>query len=214
MKSFHITRHSLLAASAAAVTLALAACATTSTGSSKTAWAIDRAASSLNYVSTKAGAPGVAGVSEVQTFNRYEGGMSANGDIKMTIDLTSVDSGVEIRDERLKTMLWNVKATPTATFTAKLGDEAMSKLGTTSGSDIDVLGQLELAGQTKPVAAKLRAARVGDGTMLVTTRAPIVINSNDFGLRAGVEALREVMGLNFIAASAPVSFALVLNAQK
>jgi polyisoprenoid-binding protein YceI len=214
MKSFHITRRGLLAASAAAVTLALAACATTSTGSSKTAWTIDRASSSLNYVSTKAGAPGVAGVSEVQTFKRYEGGMSANGDIKMTIDLTSVDSGIEIRDERLKTMLWNVKATPTATFTAKLGDEAMAKLASTGASDIDVAGQLELAGQTKPVAAKLRATRMGDGAMLVATRAPIVINSNDFGLRAGVEALREVMGLNFIAASAPVSFALVLNAQK
>ncbi|MGL4231398.1 MAG: YceI family protein [Casimicrobium sp.] len=214
MKSFAFSRRSFLAASVVAVTLTLAACATTSTDSSQTAWTIDRASSNLHFVSTKAGAPGVAGVSEVSTFKRYEGGMSATGDIKMTIDLASIDSGIEIRDERLRTMLWNVKATPTATFTAKLGSDAMTKLSGSRINDFDVTGELQLAGQTKPVSAKLRTTRLGDNSMLVTTRAPIVINSNDYGLRAGVEALREVVGLNFVSASAPVDFALVLNVQK
>ncbi len=214
MKSFSINRRSLFTASAAAATLALAACATTGNGSSQTAWTIDRASSNLHFVSTKAGAPGVAGVSEVSTFKRFEGGMSATGDIKMTIDLASIDSGIEIRDERLRTMLWNVKATPTATFTTKLGIDAMTKFAASRVNDFDIAGELSLAGQTKPVTAKLRATRVGENSLLVTTRAPIVINSNDYGLRAGVEALREVVGLNFVSASAPVDFALVLNAQK
>jgi polyisoprenoid-binding protein YceI len=214
MKSFRITRRSLLAASATAVTLALAACATTGTGTSKTAWTIDRASSNLHFVSTKAGAPGVAGVSEVQTFKRYEGGMSAAGEIKMTIDLASIDSGIEIRDERMKTMLWSVKATPTATFTAKLGTDAMTKFDAARVNDFDIAGELSLAGQTKPVTAKLRTTRLDDNSLLVATRAPIVINSNDYGLRAGVEALREVVGLNFVSAAAPVDFTLVLNAQK
>jgi hypothetical protein len=51
------------------------------------------------------------------------------------------------------------------------------------------------------------------GKIMVTTRAPIIVNSNDYGLKAGVEAMREVMNLNFLASTAPVSFSLVLNAQ-
>jgi hypothetical protein len=91
--------------------------------------------------------------------------------------------------------------------------DQIAKLVQVGVTDIDVAGRLELVGQTKPVAAKLRATRIGDNKILVTTREPIVVNSNDFSLQAGVEALRAIVGLNFLSASAPVSFSLVLNAQ-
>ena len=199
----------------ASVTL-IVACATSSESGSNpnNAWAIDNAQSSLNFVTTKAGQPGVAGIGEVQSFKRFSGSFDASGQIKLMIDLASIDTGIEIRDERLRTMLWNVKATPQATFTAKLSAENLAAIASTDIADVDVAGRLELAAQSKPVTAKLRVSRLGKGKMMVVTRAPILINSNDFGLQAGVEALREVMGLNFISASAPVSFALVLTGQK
>jgi polyisoprenoid-binding protein YceI len=200
----------------AATTALVTACATGNSASPMTnpGWAIDNAQSNLNFVSTKAGQAGVGGIGEVQTFKRFSGGLDATGQIKLVIDLGSVDTGVEIRDERLRTMLWNVKATPLATFSAKLSPENMAKLSRDAISDIDVAGQLELAGQTKPVSTQLRATRISGNKMMVVTRAPIVINSNDYGLKAGVEAMREVMGLNFLASTAPVNFALVLNTQK
>jgi polyisoprenoid-binding protein YceI len=198
----------------AALTL-ITACATQGGASASSAgWTVDAAQSNLNFVTTKAGQAGVGGIGEVQTFKRFAGGMDAAGQIKLSIDLVSVDTGVEIRDDRLRTMLWNVKATPQATFTAKLADAGLSKLATDASADLDVTGQLELAGQTKPVSAKLRATRISGDKLMVVTRAPIVINSNDFGLKAGVEAMREVMGLNFLASTAPVNVALLLNAQK
>jgi polyisoprenoid-binding protein YceI len=79
--------------------------------------------------------------------------------------------------------------------------------------DIDLTGQLTLAGQSKPVVAKVRVGALGAGLIGVSTRAPIVVDASDFGLRAGVEALREVMGLNMLSAAAPVSFALVMRQQ-
>jgi polyisoprenoid-binding protein YceI len=182
--------------------------------SASNGWAIDPAQSSLNFVTTKAGQAGVAGIGEVQSFKRFTGGMDASGQVKLMIDLVSIDTGVEIRDDRMRNMLWNVKATPQATFSAKLAADQMLMIAGAASTDVDVAGQLELAGQIKPVAAKLRVSRLGNDKIMVVTRAPILVNSNDFGLRAGVEAMRDVMGLNFLSASAPVTFALVLNAQK
>jgi polyisoprenoid-binding protein YceI len=194
--------------------LGLVACSTspTSTASAQN-WAIDSSQSTLNFVTTKAGQQGVAGISETQVFKRYSGGVDEAGKISLNIDLASVDTGVEIRDERMRTMLWNVKATPQATFTAQLPADLLKAIGGASSQTIELNGQLQMAGQTKPVVASVRVSKLASNQILVVTRQPILINANDYGLRPGVEALRDVMGLNFLAGSAPVSFNLLLNAK-
>jgi polyisoprenoid-binding protein YceI len=194
--------------------LGLVACSTgpTSTASAQH-WAIDSNQSTLNFVTTKAGQQGVAGISETQVFKRYSGGVDQEGKISLNIDLASVDTGIEIRDERLRTMLWNVKATPQATFTAQLPTDILKAVGGAASQTIELNGQLQMGGQTKPVVASVRVSKLASNQILVVTRQPILINANDYGLRPGVEALREVMGLNFLAGSAPVSFTLVLNAK-
>jgi polyisoprenoid-binding protein YceI len=208
-------KKSLFALSFTAIaSVGLIACTTGPTANSSTQnWAIDSTQSTLNFVTTKAGQQGVAGISETQSFKRYSGGIDQNGKIALNIDLASVDTGVEIRDERMRTMLWNVKATPQATFTAQLPAEALKSVGNTGVQNIELNGQLQMGGQTKPVVANVRVSKLANDQLLVVTRNPILINANDYGLRPGVEALREVMGLNFLAGSAPVSFTLVLNAK-
>jgi polyisoprenoid-binding protein YceI len=107
--------------------------------------------------------------------------------VEFRIDLSGADTGVGIRDERLRS---------------------------TGLRDFDLNGQLTLAGQSKPVSAKLRIGRMGAETVLASTRRPIVVNAADFGLRPGVEAMRDAMGLGFLSSSAPVSFALLLREQR
>jgi polyisoprenoid-binding protein YceI len=176
-------------------------------------WRIDNTQSAINFVTVKAGQPGVGGIGEVQRFSRFSGGMSSSGQVSFDVDLASVETGVEIRDERLRTMLFNVKATPQANFSAQIDPALISALPANGARDVDLNGNLTLAGQTKPVAAKLRVARLGNA-LQVTTRAPIVIDANQYGLKPGVEAMREVMGLNFLASAAPVTFTMVLNAPR
>jgi polyisoprenoid-binding protein YceI len=175
------------------------------------AWQIDNTQSMLSFVTTKAGQPGVAAITEVQSFKRFSGALNAQGQIRFVVDLASVDTGVEIRDERLRTMLFNVKATPTATFIAQIDPSTLRELSAGGARDLDLAGQLSLAGQSQPVTAKVRVARQGAHAISVTTRAPIVVNASDYGLRAGVDALREVMGLSLVSAAAPVSFMLVMR---
>jgi polyisoprenoid-binding protein YceI len=175
------------------------------------AWAVNTAQSNLNFVTTKAGQPGVGGIDEVQSFKSFSGGLSAQGQIRLAIDLTSVKTGVDIRDERIQNM-FGVKLTPQAVFTAQLAPAALEGLNRPGVQNIEVQGQLSIAGQTKPATALLQVTRLGANQLSVATRSPIVINAADFGLRAGVEAMREVMGLNFLSSSAPVTFNLLLSA--
>lgn len=211
-------RSKILPVTALLAAALLAACSnlpdSASSASSSAAYQVDVAQSSVQFVTTKAGQPGVGGISEVQSFKRYTGGMAADGRVSFDIDLASVDTGVGIRDERLRNMLFMVQATPQARFTAQIDPAVARALRTAGFSDIDVKGNLALAGQTRPVDAKLRVTRLAGGALQVATRAPIVVDANQYGMKAGVEALREVMGLNFLASAAPVSFTLVLNAQR
>ena len=177
------------------------------------AYRIDNALSAIHFVTMKAGQAGAGGIGEVQRFSRFSGGMDGTGRVGFDVDLASVETGVDIRDERLRTMLFNVKATPLARFEAQFDPALIGSLPAHGARDIDLNGKLTLAGQTKPVLAKLRVSRVG-ADLQVATRAPIVVDANQFGLKPGVEAMREVMGLNFLASAAPVTFSLVLHAAR
>jgi polyisoprenoid-binding protein YceI len=190
--------------------LALLALTLAATGA-HAAWLVDNAASQLSFVTTKASQAGVGGVQEVQRFKSFQGGVDAQGRISLSVDLASVDTGVEIRDERLRTLLFN--SAPAATFSAQLATGWATGLDK-APLDLDVAGQFTLAGQARPMTAKLRVARLGDGRLWVASRAPLVVSLADHGQSAGVEALRAVMGLNYLAGVAPVSLSLTLNEQK
>ena len=150
-------RPTFLSAALLAAALSLSACSNLpdATASAR-AYQVDNAQSSVQFVTTKAGQPGVGGISEVQSFKRYSGGMTAAGQVTFDIDLASVDTGVGIRDERLRTMLFMVQATPQARFTAQLDPAVARALPAAAFSDVDIKGTLALVGQTRPVEAKLR----------------------------------------------------------
>jgi polyisoprenoid-binding protein YceI len=172
-------------------------------------WMVNTAASTLTFNTTKAGTAGVGGITEIMRFTRYEGGVDAKGRISFKIDLTSIDSGIAIRDERLQTMFWNVGTQPSVTFSAQLSPETLQKLSK-EAMVLDVDGQLTMAGQTKPAKTQLQVTPV-NGKVLVSTRRPILVKADDFGLTPGVEALRAIMGLNFLSSSVPVNFSLEMT---
>jgi polyisoprenoid-binding protein YceI len=203
----------LLAATLAALTLATACSSleTTPAAASASAYRVDATQSAMQFVTLKAGQAGAGGIAEVQRFTHFDGGVDAAGKVTLDIELASAETGISIRDERLRTLLFNVAVNPRARFAAQIDPAWLAALPVAGTQDVDVAGSLTLAGQTRPVAAQLRATRLASGRLQVSTRSPVVIDLAAFGLKPGVEALREVMGLNFLAASAPVSFALVLN---
>ena len=61
------------------------------------AWKLDNENSRLNFVSVKK-----ASIAENHSFKKLEGSIDNNGKVNIKVDLTSVDTNIAIRDERLK----------------------------------------------------------------------------------------------------------------
>ena len=69
--------------------------------SANAAWQLDGERSALSFVSTKA-----INIAEVHRFGELSGGVDADGMVNVSINLDSVDTAIELRDDRMKEMLF------------------------------------------------------------------------------------------------------------
>ncbi len=162
--------------------------------------------SSVKFLSTKN-----TNITEVHEFTQVSGSVSDKGNAEIAIDLTSVETGIGIRNERMQSMLFNVSDYATATVSADLPETMMLALknGETATSLLPLT--LELHGEKKDIEADVLATAAADGHVIVTTQSPVLVNAGDFKLAKGVEALREVAGLDRISTTVPVTFTLLFT---
>ena len=166
-------------------------------------WELDSTASAINFISIKN-----ASVGEVNSFSTLTGSMDAAGEVQITINLNSVQTLVEIRNERMRELLFETVTFPAAEVTALI-DPAM--LVTAVDGDVisaSVPITLALHGQEKIMTVAVVAVGEGDGNLRVFTPRPVIINASDFGLEKGVAALQNVAGLQSISLAIPVTLDL------
>ena len=141
-------------------------------------------------------------IGENNAFERVSGSISASGQVSVSVDLSSVETGVGIRNERLQKMLFEVASFPTATIDALLTDSQIASLEAGGAQTESVGVSISLHGKTVNKTANLSVSASG-GDVRVTTTQPIVITAQEFGLEAGVAALQQIAGLNAISRSIP-----------
>ena len=146
-------------------------------------------------------------VGEVSHFETLSGSVTDAGDVEVRVVLDSVETNVGIRNERMKTMLFEVGLYPEAVITAQLDAESMAALS--SGGVTNVALQVDLHGQSVTKDAQLNVAVTDQGVSATTTQ-PILLTAAEFGLEGGVAALQAVAGLNAISRVIPVTVALQL----
>ncbi|NWF38293.1 YceI family protein [Mariprofundus sp. NF] len=164
-------------------------------------WTLDVNHSDVNFVSVKKGS-----VAEVHHFKGLSGTIKERS-AEISIDLSTVESGISIRNERMRSMLFEVGQFASATVSVDLSTvnyEAL-KAGDTVAVQLPML--LNLHGMKKPVVADVQIIVLSD-KLLVTSRQPVIVKAADFGLDAGIEALRQIAKLPSIAQAVPVSFHL------
>ena len=168
-------------------------------------WSLDNEASSLSFVTVKAGH-----VAEAHSFDRLSGTIGDNGDVEITIELASVNTMIQIRNERMQEMLFETNMFPEATISGSIDRDALTDMdaGASTARQIDF--ELSLHGQSVALAADVQITRTGEG-VVVSTLKPIIVMSDAFALTAGVEKLREVAGLPSISRAVPVSFTVVFE---
>lgn len=174
-----------------------------------TAWSLDADDSYLGFVTTKN-----ANKVESHSFGTLSGTVSDEGVATLDIDLNTVETGVDIRNQRLKEILFNTGQTPTATVAIELGESLAQVQGLEAGEvmALDIPAQVQISGETREINSQLRVQRLGEQRFLVSSAQPLIITADQFGLQGGVEALREVAGLTSISIAVPVDFALFFEA--
>jgi len=164
-------------------------------------WSLDGDRSDISFVSVKKGS-----VAEVHHFTTLSGSIK-NGQANIAIDLTSVESGIKIRNERMRSMLFEVGSFATATITADISGVDAGKLNPGETLSVSLPLTLGLHGFHKVLKADVTVIALNDG-LLVTSRRPVIVKASDFGLEAGIETLRKIAKLPSIAYAVPVSFQL------
>ena len=150
-------------------------------------------------------------IGENNAFEHVSGSISESGQVAVSVDLSSVETGIGIRNERLQRMLFEVASFPTATIDAALSDSQIAALKAGGAQTESVAVSISLHGKTVSKTANLSVS-ASDGGVRVTTTQPIVITAQEFGLEAGVAALQQIAGLNAISRSIPVTVDLRLTA--
>ncbi|RDE25021.1 YceI family protein [Motiliproteus coralliicola] len=150
---------------------------------------------------------------EVHTFNRYEGRISDAGEAELTLDLASVQTGIEIRDQRMQSMLFDTPKFPAASYRVKVDPTQLKALKPGQRLAINAEGSLSIFGIEKPLPAALNVFKLGDNRLQVNTARPIALKAQDYGLDGGIEALRKIANLPVISLTVPVNFSLVFDQQ-
>ncbi len=167
-------------------------------------WELDTEKSSVNFVSIKNGS-----VAEIHSFSSLVGYIGAEGNVRLGIDLISVETLVPIRNERMREMLFEVVKFPAANITAQVDPAIIAAAAEGGVVSADLPVTLSLHGQEQALTVPVVVVGEGDGRLRVFTSRPVIVNAADFGLDGGVTALREIVGLKSISTAVPVTLQLV-----
>ena len=178
------------------------------TFSAQANWYLDGESSRLSFVSTKN-----ANVSEVQRFLVLHGKVDPNGRAEVEVELDSINSGIPLRDERMRNQLFEIKTFPEALISAQINLQPINDLAPGAQLELRLPLSVTLHGKTQTYSAELLATRLDDRRFQVVTLEPVVLHAEDFELAPGVAALRKAAGLASISLSVPVGAVLIFTAR-
>ncbi|WP_025806780.1 YceI family protein [Pseudomonas chlororaphis] len=171
-------------------------------------WYLDNESSRLSFVSTKN-----ANVSEVQRFLVLHGKVDAKGMAQLEVELDSINSGIPLRDERMRKELFEIDRHPDALINAQINLRPINDLAPGAQIELRLPVNVTLHGKQHEYTAELLATRLDDRRFQVVTLEPLVLNAADFDLVPGLETLRKAAGLSAISLSVPVGAVLIFTAR-
>ncbi|MGZ2257913.1 YceI family protein [Roseobacter sp. A03A-229] len=185
--------------------LAATLCATTALAGGHATWTSVEADSSVAFGSIKSNEFG-----EIHHFSGVSGTVSEAGELAVTIDLASVETNIDIRNERMMEHVFQA-GKATAKLTGAVDMEAVNGLDVGATTLVDVEGTLAFAGLETDVETPMLVARLADNRVLVTTADFIMLSTEDLGITAGVDKLMELASLDSITRVTPVTIRMVFE---
>ncbi len=162
-------------------------------------WQLIPADSQFSFVTTKNKT-----FTEEHSIQFSSGYINNARELKIELDLSSVDTQIPIRDQRLKEILFQTEKFPIATITTLLDQ----RLPLSEPFDIEF--QLDLHGFPKTMSASVYI-QTFEGALVVTNYEPVLVNGRDFALDGAINQLTKIAGLQSIDYSVLVDFKLVFE---
>lgn len=169
-------------------------------------WSVATDDSKVVFGSIKAGSAG-----ESHQFSGVSGGVDASGRVEVAIDVTTVDTDIDIRDERMLEHVLRPEKFPKATLTAKIDLDSLSEMAPGEIAQVPTEATLAFLGREIPLTTTLFVAPLTNDRVLVTTDELIMLSTADLGIEKGIDALKEIAGLPSITRASPVSARLVFE---
>lgn len=167
-------------------------------------WTLNADASRVAFGSVKKDTVG-----EVHSFEGLSGTVAADGTVAVEIDLTSVETLIDIRNERMVEHVFN--NTPKAMINASIDLDEVSGLAVGESTLVDATGTIELIGNSLELDTEMFVLRVSDSQVMVTTNDMIMLSTADLGLTAGIDKLMELAKLPGITRVSPVTLRFVFD---
>ncbi len=172
------------------------------------AWILDPSGSSLTYQSVKKNT-----IVETNSIRNITGRIEPDGSAKVEFDLDSVDTGVDLRNVRMRFLFFETFKFPKATLTAKVDPAAFADLKTKRRMTAPLTFNLNLHGVDKEMTTEVVVTLITDGMVSVASKAPIAVQVADFGLLPAIEKLQQAANVSSIVPTASVSFDFIFNAE-
>ncbi|WP_299287171.1 YceI family protein [uncultured Tateyamaria sp.] len=168
-------------------------------------WTLDGAASNLAFGSIKFNDTG-----EVHSFGSVDGTVAEDGTVTLGIDLSSVETNIDIRNERMIEHVF--KNAPRAAISAQIDMTALDAMPVGDSTVMEVEGTLELLGTEIPLYGDMFVMRLTEDKVMVTTDSMMFLSTADAGIEAGVDKLMELASLPNIVRTVPVTLRLMFDA--
>ncbi|WP_299294117.1 YceI family protein [uncultured Tateyamaria sp.] len=168
-------------------------------------WTLDGAASKLAFGSIKFNDLG-----EVHSFKSIDGTVGADGAVALGIDLSSVETNIDIRNERMIEYVF--KNAPRAAIDAQIDMAVLDAVAVGDSTVMEVDGNLELLGVEVPLYGDLFIMRLAEDKVMVTTDSMIFLSTADAEIDPGVDKLMELASLPNIVRAVPVTLRLMFEA--
>jgi outer membrane protein OmpA-like peptidoglycan-associated protein len=147
---------------------------------------------------------------ESSTFGTYNGTIDENGLATVRVLLESVDTNVDLRNVRMRFLLFETFQYPEAIITMQIDPAQLADLPDVRRKVMMASYTIDLHGVTSEREAEIAVMLLDDDTVSVTSSTPISLPVADFGLEGGVAKLEEAAKVEIIP-SATVTFDFMFN---
>ncbi len=152
-------------------------------------------------------------VGEAHHFSELTGSVAEDGSAMVEIDVTSVETWIDIRNERMQEHVFNARKFPKASISTKLDMSEFASMEPGQMTTTTSKATLSFLGQELPIEAELFVVAIADDKVMVTTDEMLMLSTADLGITAGVDELMKLAKLPGITRVTPVTLRLIFEKQ-